>query len=111
MNRRTKVDEVRDALGGEIGRCALRSAEHAATLESIAERAFEIATAIAPDGHSAGLTRSSDAMRALVLQTIATIAELQLVAGRLAACAAMRAAEEAESGERAAPKTRDKRRK
>lgn len=79
MNYIRNIDEVGAALSGEIGRCAIRTAEYATS--------------------------------GLVLHALATIAEIQIIAARLAACAALRAAEEAQSVERAGTRARRNSRK
>jgi hypothetical protein len=99
MMNHSNPDEVGAALRGEIGRCALRAAEEAATLESVAERSFELSTSISRDAHATDLRRVSDAMRGVVLQALSTVAEIQRIAGRLSTCAALRAAEEAQEPE------------
>jgi hypothetical protein len=87
--------ELVDALSGEIARCAARATEQARLLESIGAQSFGLVCEIYRDNDSDTLTRHSHNIRGLVVHGLTILAELQCVAGRLGALAALRAAEQA----------------
>src|SRR5690242_15348194 len=83
----TPFDEVTDALGGEIGRCATRASEQAMLLESIGAQTFAVTDEIARAAGAGTLLQRSHAIRGLVSHALAVLTELQCVAGRLDALA------------------------
>lgn len=89
------VDELGAAIRGEISRCARRAVEQAELLESIGEQSFELVSEIHGNADAEALRRRSHGIRGLVVHSLVVLAELQRVAGRLDALAAMRAAERA----------------
>jgi hypothetical protein len=86
----TPLDEVTDALGGEIARCAARAAEQAMLLESIGSQTFVVTDEIFRDAGATRLIQRSHAIRGLVAHALAVLTELQCVAGRLDALATIR---------------------
>src|SRR5688572_17303728 len=90
------VDERADAVSHEIGRCAARGTEQSVLLESISAQSFTLTGEIFRDADADELTYRSHSIRGLVVNALGVLAELQYVAGRLAALAALRAAERAE---------------
>ena len=89
------IDEIADALSGEIARCAARATEHAMLLESIGAQSFDMTGQIFRDARSTELLLLSHRIRGLVGHAFGVLAELQCIAGRLDALAALRAAEPA----------------
>jgi hypothetical protein len=85
-------DEVADTLSGEIARCAARATEYAILLESVGVQTFDATGEIFRDARSAELLQVSHRIRGLVGQALGVLAELQCIAGRLDALAALRAA-------------------
>jgi hypothetical protein len=86
----TPFDEVTDALGGEISRCATRAAEQAMLLESIGSQTFAVTDEIFRTARASTLLQRSHAIRGLVAHALAVLTELQCVAGRLDALATIR---------------------
>ena len=86
----TPFDEVTDALGGEIARCAARAAEQAMLLESIGSQTFAVTNEIFRAAGAGTLLQRSHAIRGLVAHALAVLTELQCVAGRLDALATIR---------------------
>jgi hypothetical protein len=86
----TPYDEVSDALGGEIARCAVRAAEQAMLLESIGSQTFAVTDEIFRAAGAGTLLQRSHAIRGLVAHALAVLTELQCVAGRLDALATIR---------------------
>ncbi len=86
----TPYDEVTDALGGEISRCAVRAAEQAILLESIGSQTFAVTDEIFRAAGAGTLLQRSHAIRGLVAHALAVLTELQCVAGRLDALATIR---------------------
>lgn len=86
----TPFDEVTDALGGEIGRCATRAAEQAILLESIGAQTFAVTDEIVRAAGAGTLLQRSHAIRGLVSHALGVLTELQCVAGRLDALATIR---------------------
>jgi hypothetical protein len=86
----TPYDEVTDALGGEISRCAARAAEQAILLESIGSQTFAVTDEIFRAAGAGTLLQRSHAIRGLVAHALAVLTELQCVAGRLDALATIR---------------------
>jgi hypothetical protein len=89
------IDEVADTLGGEVARCAARATEHAMVLESIGVQSFDITRDIFRNARSPELLLLSHRIRGLVVHALSVLAELQCIAGRLDALAALRAADPA----------------
>jgi hypothetical protein len=87
------IDEVAGALSAEIARCAACATERALLLESISTQSFNMSTEIFQDARSDKLRQLSHRIRGLVAHALGVLAELQCVAGRLDALAALRAAE------------------
>jgi hypothetical protein len=86
----TPFDEVTDAVGGEIARCAARAAEQAMLLESIGAQTFAVTDEIVRDAGATRLLQRSHAIRGLVAHALAVLTDLQCVAGRLDALATIR---------------------
>jgi hypothetical protein len=91
-------DEVSAAVSGHIGRCVARAVEHATMLESIGSQAFTAVGELTRSAPPDDLVQKAHALRGLVLHGLAVLAELQSVAGALAAVAAVRQAHESEPG-------------
>jgi hypothetical protein len=88
------ADEVSGAVNGHIGRCVARAIEHAAVLENIGSQAFTAVGELAREAQAEELLQKAHALRGLVLHGLGVLAELQGVAGSLAALAAVRQAQE-----------------
>src|SRR5690349_15463501 len=73
----TPFDEVTDALGGEIARCATRAAEQAMLLESIGAQTFAVTDEIFRASGAGTLLQRSHAIRGLVGHALAVLTELQ----------------------------------
>ena len=87
------IDEMMDLLNGEVGRCATWATENAMLLESIATQSFALTGEIFRGARSAELLHLSHRMRGLVVHALGVLAELQCVAGRLDALAALKGVE------------------
>jgi hypothetical protein len=90
--RPTAFDEMTDVLGGEVARCASRAAEQAILLGSIGAEALDVTSDVFRVAGSAHLLRRAHAIRGLVLNALTALTELQNIAGRLEALAALRGA-------------------
>ena len=88
--RPTPFDEMVDALGGEVARCASRAADQAILLGSIGAEALDATSDIYRAAGSADLRRRAHAIRGLVLNALTALTELQNIAGRLEALATLR---------------------
>jgi len=88
--RPTPLDEMTDALSGEIAHCAALAAEKATVLESIGAQAFAVTGEIFRGAGSTDLLRRSHGIRGLVLHALTALTELQNIAGRLETLAALR---------------------
>jgi hypothetical protein len=89
------LDEVADALRGEIVRCAAGATEQAILLESVGVQSLSVTAEIFSDVSAHELRQMSHRIRGLVVQGHGILAELQCVAGRLDAFASLKAVEPA----------------
>ncbi len=92
------VDEVSAAVSAHIGRCVARAIEQATMLETIGTQAFAAVGELARSAPPDDLLQKSHVLHGLVLHGLAVLAELQTVAGSLAAFAAVRQAHESDRG-------------
>ncbi len=87
----TELDEVGARLSGEVARSIIRIGDQALLLESIAGRSFSLSCDLFRDAKSEELSARAHEVRGVVLHALAVLAELQYLAGRLDALAALRA--------------------
>ena len=88
--RVTPLDEVLDAISGEIARCAARARDHAASVEGtgalVTQMTAEVFRAAAPRE----LLQRAQGIQCVVLRGMTTLAELYREAGRLEELATLR---------------------
>jgi hypothetical protein len=85
-------DEVTAAVSAQIARCVARAIDQAAILENIGSQAFSAVGELARSAPATDLLHKAHALHGLVLHALTAVAELQNVAGHLAAFAAVREA-------------------
>ena len=85
-------DEIAAAVSAQIGRCVARAIDQAAILETIGTQAFSAIGELARSAPATDLLHKAHALHGLVLHALTAVAELQNVAGHLAAFAAVREA-------------------
>ena len=86
-------DEVSATVSASIGRCVARAVDQGALMESIGSQVYAAVGELVRDATPSELLQKAHALRGLVLHGQAALADLQCVAGQLAALGAVREAQ------------------
>lgn len=88
--RVTPLDEVLDAISGEIARCAARARDHAASIEGAGALVTQLTAEVFRDAAPRELLQRAQGIQCIVLRGMTSLAELYREAGRLEELATLR---------------------